>query len=90
MLAPAIAGHKAHAPTDKRFSYDDRSSQTSSIPFSLGFRAAFIAKVQAEYHTLDMRHVPRIQPLQFVPSTDRTVATRLFNTFDTQRSFRYL
>ena len=33
--------------------------------------------MQAEYRTLDTRRVPRIQPLQFSPHTDRTAATQL-------------
>ena len=36
-----------------------------------------MAKMQVEYRTLDMRHVPRIQFLQFALSTDRTAATQL-------------
>ena len=33
--------------------------------------------MQVAYRTLDMRRVPRIQPLQFPPSADRTAATQL-------------
>ena len=33
--------------------------------------------MQAEYRTLDIRRVPRIQPLKFSPHTDRTAATQL-------------
>ena len=33
--------------------------------------------MQAAYRTLDMRRVPRVQPLQFPPSADRTSATQL-------------
>ena len=33
--------------------------------------------MQAEYRTLGTRRVPRIQPLQFFPLTDRTAATQL-------------
>ena len=33
--------------------------------------------LQEAYRTLDMRRVPRVQPLQFPPSTDRTAATQL-------------
>ena len=33
--------------------------------------------MQAAYRTFDMRRVPRIQPLQFPPSADRTAATQL-------------
>ena len=33
--------------------------------------------MQAAYRTFDMRCVPRIQPLQFPPSADRTAATQL-------------
>ena len=40
-------------------------------------RADFVANMQAAYRTLDMRRVPRVQPLQFPPSADRTAATQL-------------
>ena len=33
--------------------------------------------MEAEYRTLDTRRVPRVQPLQFSPHTDRTAATQL-------------
>ena len=41
------------------------------------FSHNFVSKIQAEYRTLDTRRVPRIQPLQFSPHTDRTAATQL-------------
>ena len=44
---------------------------------SLGLRADFVASLQAAYRTLDVRRVPRVQPLQFPPSADRTAATQL-------------
>lgn len=40
----------------------------------LRFHADFVAKVQAKYHTLDMRH---IVPLEFPPSNDRSTAEQL-------------
>ena len=40
-------------------------------------RADFVANLQAACRTLNMRRVPRVQPLQFIPSTDRTLATQL-------------
>ena len=65
------------APPDERILYDDSSSQASNTSSSLGLRADFVANLQAAYRTLDMRRVPRVQPLQFPPSTDRTAATQL-------------
>ena len=52
-------------------------SQASNTSSSLGLRADFVLNLQAAYRTLDMRRVPRIQPPQFPPSTDRTAATQL-------------
>ena len=60
-----------------------RCSQDDGLPHSANtaspavFDHAFTAKMQAEYRTLDTRRVPRIQPLQFSPHTDRTAATQL-------------
>lgn len=34
------------------------------------------SQIQAEYCTLDMNRVPRIQSLQFAPSADKTAATQ--------------
>ena len=76
-IAPAPAGPFPHGPPDERTLYDDSSSQTSSSLSPSGLRADFVARMQAAYRTLDMRRVPRIQPLQFPPSADRTAATQL-------------
>ena len=71
-IAPAPS-----APLDERILCDDSSSQTSSNSSPLGLSADFVANMQAAYRTLDMRRVPRIQPLQFPPSADRTAATQI-------------
>ena len=76
-IAPSPAGPFPHGPPDERILYDDSSSQTSSNLSPSGLRADFVAHMQAAYRTLDMRRVPRIQPLQFPPSADRTAATQL-------------
>ena len=76
-IAPAPAGPFPHGPPDERILYDDSSSQTSSSLSPSGLRADSVAHMQAAYRTLDMRRVPRIQPLQFPPSADRTAATQL-------------
>ena len=76
-IAPAPAGPFPHGPPDERTLCDDSSSQTSSNLSPSGLRADFVAHMQAAYRTLDMRRVPRIQPLQFPPSADRTAATQL-------------
>ena len=76
-IAPPPAGPFPHGPPDERILYDDSSSQTSSNLSPSGLRADFVAHMQAAYRTLDMRRVPRIQPLQFPPSADRTAATQL-------------
>ena len=76
-IAPTPAGAFAHGPPDERILYDDSSSQTSSSLSPSGLRADFVAQMQAAYRTLDMRRVPRIQPLQFHTSADRTAATQL-------------
>ena len=59
----ALDGPLAPAPTDKRILHDDSSSQASKTSSSLGLRADFVANLQAAYRTLDMRRVPRVQPL---------------------------
>ena len=41
------------------------------------FSHDFVSKIQAEHRTLDTRRVPRVQPLQFSPHTDRTAASQL-------------
>ena len=76
-IAPAPAGPFTHGPPNERTLCDDSSSQTSSNLSPSGLRADFVAHMQAAYRTLDMRRVPRIQPLQFPPSADRTAATQL-------------
>ena len=76
-IAPALAAPFTHGPPDERTLCDDSSSQTSSNLSPSGLRADFVAHMQAAYRTLDMPRVPRIQPLQFPPSADRTAATQL-------------
>ena len=76
-IAPTPAGPFPHGPPDERILYDDSSSQTSSNLSPSGLRADFVAHMQAAYRTLDMRRVPRLQPLQFPPSADRITATQL-------------
>ena len=76
-IAPTPAGPFPHGPPNERILYDDSSSQTSSNLSPSGLRADFVAHMQAAYRTLDMRRVPRIQPLQFPSSADRTAATQL-------------
>ena len=76
-FAPALNGLLAPAPTDERILYDDSSSQASNTSSCLGLRAEFVANFQVACRTLDMRRVPRVQPLQSPPSTDRTAATQL-------------
>ena len=74
---PVAPAERDAAPPDERFLNDDCSSLTlnSSNPF--GLRADFVASLQAAYRTLDMRRVPRVQPLQFPPSADLTAAIQL-------------
>ena len=76
-IAPAPAGRLTHGPPDERTLCDDNSSQTSSNSSPSGLRADFVANIQAAYRTLDMRRVPRTQPLEFPPLADRTAATQL-------------
>ena len=76
-FAPALNGPLTPPPPDGRILYDDSSSQASNTSSSLGLRADFVANLQAAYRTLDMRRVPRVQPLQVPPSTDRAAATQL-------------
>ena len=76
-FAPALNGSLTPAPPDERILYDDSSSQASNTSSSFGLRADFVANFQAAYRTLDMRRVPRVQPLRFPPSTDRTAAIQL-------------
>ena len=76
-FTPALDSPLASAPADERILYDDSSSQVSTPSSSLGLRADFVTSLQAAYRTLDMRRVPRVQPLQFPPSADRIAATQL-------------
>ena len=57
--------------------HDDRLPTSSSSQAQHRFRRAFGSKMQVEYRILDMRHVPRVQPLHFSAHTDRTAATQL-------------
>ena len=77
VVAPPVDAPSAAAPTDERILYDDSSSQVSQPSSSLGPRPDFVANIQAAYRTLDMRRVPRVQPLQFPPSAGRTAVTQL-------------
>ena len=56
---------------------DGRSPATPNPHAQTRFSHDFVSKMQAEYRTLDTRRVPRVQPLQFSPHTDRTAATQL-------------
>ena len=76
-FAPALNGPLTLPPPDERILNDDSSSLTSDSSSPFGLRADFVASLQAAYRTLDMRRVPRVQPLQFPPSADRTAATQL-------------
>ena len=76
-FASVLNGPLTPPPPDERILYDDSSSQASNISSSLGLRADFVANFQAAYRTLEMRRVPRVLPLQFPPSTDRTAPTQL-------------
>ena len=62
---------------DARYTRDGGSPHSPSTASPTAFDRAFTAKMQAEYRTLDARHYPRVQPLQFSPHTDRTAATQL-------------
>ena len=74
---PAAPTERGATPPDERFLNDDCLSLTSNSSNPSRLRADFVASLQAAYHTLDMRRVPRVQPLQFPPSADRTAATQL-------------
>ena len=74
---PAVPTERDATPPDERFLNDDCSSLTSNSSNPSRLRADFVASLQAAYRTLDMRRVPRVQPLQFPPSADRTAATQL-------------
>ena len=74
---PAVPAERDATPPDERFLNDDCSSLTSNSSNPSRLRADFVASLQAAYRTLNMRRVPRVQPLQFPPSADRTAATQL-------------
>ena len=76
-FAPVLNGPLPPAPLDERILRDDSSSLASNPSSSFGLRADFVASFQAVFRTLDMRHIPRVQPLQFPPSADRTATTQL-------------
>ena len=80
-FAPVLNGPLPLPPPDERILYDDSSSLPSNSSSSFGLRADFVASLQAACRTLDMRRVPRVQPLQFPPSEDRTAATQLLIRF---------
>ena len=63
-LDPVVTTERDALPLDERILNDDCSSLTSNSPSSFGLRADFVASLQAAYRTLDMRRVPRVQPLQ--------------------------
>ena len=76
--APAPAPRSTHyVENDTRYLQDSRPSHPLSMPPPPGFDNVFATKMQVEYRTLDTRRVPRVQPLQFSPHTDRTAATQL-------------
>ena len=56
---------------------DGRSPATPNHYAQTRFSHDFVSKIQAEYRTLDTRRIPRVQPLQFPPHTDRTAVTQL-------------
>ena len=74
---PAVPAERDAPPPDERLLNDNCWSLTSNSSNPLHLRADFVASLQAAYRTLDMRRVPRVQPLQFPPSADRTAATQL-------------
>ena len=76
-VAPPVDAPSAAAPIDERILYDDSSSQISQPSSSSGPHPNLVVNIQAAYRTLDTRRVPRVQPLQFPPSADRTAATQL-------------
>ena len=77
LVRPCLTRPPDTGPPDERILYDDSSSQASNSSSSLGLRADFVTSLQAAYRTLDMRRVPRVQPLHFSPSADSTAATQL-------------
>ena len=76
--APALATNNVqYLNHDARYIRDGGSPHSANTTSPTAFGRAFTAKMQAEYRTLDTRRVPQIQPLQFLPHTDRTAATQL-------------
>ena len=76
--APAPAPRSTHyVENDMRYLQDSRPPHPLSMPPPSGFYNVFTTEMQSEYRTLDTRRVPRVQPLQFSPHTDRTAATQL-------------
>ena len=76
--APALATNNVqYLNHDARYTRDSGSPHSPSTASPTAFGRAFAASMQAEYRTLDTRRVPRVQPLQFSPHTDRTAATQL-------------
>ena len=77
LVHPRFKRSLATGPPDERILYDYSSYLASNSSSSFGLRADFVASLQAAYRTLDMRRVPRVQPLQFPSSADRTAATQM-------------
>ena len=67
-----------HIDNNTRYLQDDILPHLSSTPSPPGFDHVFTTEMQAVYRTLDIRRVPRVQPLQFSPHTERTAAAQLF------------
>ena len=77
-VAPALATNDAqYVNRDARYTRDGGSPHSPNTASPTAFDRAFTTKMQAEYRTLDTCPVPRIQPLQFSPHTDRTAAAQL-------------
>ena len=60
-----------------RYLQDDILPHPSSTPSPPGLDHVFTTKMQAVHRTLDIRRVPRVQPLQFSPHMERTAAAQL-------------
>ena len=69
-FAPALNGPLIQTPPDERILNDHSSSLTSNSLNPFGLHADFVVSLQAAYRTIDMRRVPRVQPLHFPPSAD--------------------
>ena len=72
-----LVQQRAPTPTDTRCSQVGGLPHSANTASPAAFDHAFTVKMKAECRTLDTRRVPRIQPLQFSPHTDRTAATQL-------------